>query len=392
METPDPILSPDLPPDAARVASAVIAATLAAADPARAVRAHWPAELDAARSVRLLAFGKASVPMAAAATERLGDRLDTGVVIAPPEWVTRFTHPRIQTFPADHPLPTERNTTAAAALEACARGADPDRPTLVLISGGGSAHLTAPRDGVTLDQIRETTDRLLRAGADINALNAERRRLERLKAGGLLRACASRRVLALVLSDVLGDDLRTIASGPLVPDTPDPARPPAQHTVIANNATARAAAEAAMRHAGLDPVAITQPLTGEASDAGRTLARVALGATRPVVAAGETTVTVGDATGLGGRNLELALAAAAALPADRPWAALALATDGVDGPTDAAGALFTSEMFADPRAAELAAHALRHHDAYHAAEMLGALVKTGPTGTNVNDIAALWWR
>ncbi len=382
-------LQPHLPRHIQPPERDIIASTLAACDAGTAVRNHWPAELNHAPSARLLAFGKAAAHMAAAAIELLAGRLSQAAIICPPEHTHLINHPRANAHPADHPLPTERNIAAADALEASARAADPGEPTLVLISGGGSAHLTAPRPGVTLDRIRDTTDRLLRAGADIRELNHHRRQLERLKAGGLLRACASTRVIALVLSDVLGNDLNTIASGPLIASDRDP---PAEHTVIADNHTAVRAAAEAMRRCNLDPLIPDQPLTGEASISGRHLAELALKSNRPVLAGGETTVTVANATGKGGRNLELALAAARRLPPDRDWTVLALATDGVDGPTDAAGAVLTSKMFQTKANRDLADRALETHDSYHAAERLDALIRTGPTGTNANDIAAIWFR
>lgn len=377
------------PPDRTELPQAIISATRTACDAAAAVRKHWPAELHNAHSARVLAFGKAGAHMAAAAIDLLEGRHSQADVICPPEHTHLINHPNATAHPADHPLPTERNMAAAEALESCARTADPNEPTLVLISGGGSAHLTAPRPGITLEHIRDTTNRLLRAGADIHELNSHRRQLERLKAGGLLHACASKRVIALVLSDVIGNDLNTIASGPLIAGDRDP---PAEHTIIADNQTAVRAAAQAMHDNKLDPLVPQEPLEGEAGIAGERLANLARQSNRPIVAGGETTVTVGNAKGLGGRNLELALAAARSLPIDRDWTLLTLATDGIDGPTDAAGAVLTSEMFQAQPNRELAEHALRTHDTYHAIQHLGGLIRTGPTGTNVNDIAAIWFR
>ncbi len=380
-------IPPGLPEDVRAVASALVGGVLAACDAGAAVGRAWPAELDRAGSVRLLAFGKASVPMAAEAVRRLGSRLEAGVVIAPPEWAGRLRDPRVTVHAADHPLPTDRNVDAARALEACAAGADPGQVTLVLISGGGSAHLTLPREGVTLEKIRETTKRMLRAGASIGELNAVRRDMERLKAGGLRRACRSGRVIGLVLSDVMGDDLGTIASGPLE----DGDAEGTLQVIAANNRTAVDAAAAVLAERGMKALVPGDAMVGEAAEAGRAFAGRMRDADA-VVWGGETTVAVGDASGLGGRNLEVALSAARALPGDRRWAVLTLATDGVDGPTDAAGAVVTSEMLADGRAGSLLDAALGEHDSYHAAALLGALIQTGPTGTNVNDIAVGWWR
>lgn len=416
-----------LPDDVALVAREVIGGVLAACDAGEAVRWHWPDALDDAPRVRVLAFGKASGPMAKAAFRRLGDRVSEAVVLTPPEWAGRVTHPRAKVFAVDHPVPTERNVAAARAVASCALETPADEPVLVLISGGGSAHLTLPRKGITLGDVRMVTDRLLRAGAPIGDLNTVRRAMEQLKGGGLRAVCPSGRVFALVVSDVIGDDLGTIASGPLVQRSggaggagdalgvltawgvdvsgsvraamasarAECERAGASHRIVASGRGALDAAVKAGFGLSLVPDGFDAAVTGEAAVAGRTLAaRLGglAGEANAVFAWGETTVTVGDASGTGGRNLELALAAAAAMAPGGRWGVLTFATDGVDGPTDAAGAVLCSEMFADGRAATLAENALAKHDSYHAVEMLGGLIRTGPTGTNVNDVAVLWRR
>lgn len=435
-----PIIPEGLPASVAHAAAEIVTGVLGAADPHRAVL-NWfhRHELGDFLDIRVLAFGKASVPMARAAIERLDIRLSQAVVLAPPELAPRLAadaRPNLHVFPVDHPVPTKRNTQAARALAESALLAPENECVLVLISGGGSAHLTLPRSGITLDDICAVTAGLLRAGAPITDLNTVRRAMEQLKAGGLATICPARRIIGLVISDVIGDDPATIASGPLVRVDPhderdaaevperwgvpvppavgevmrtrrptDP-RQPAEHHIVLNGPmlleSMPAVLDAVGRfgHRPLHAARTIQPLQGEAADAGRRLAAALLelqpagpsGPLPAVVGWGETTVTVGDASGTGGRNLETALAAALALPDDRPWALLTLATDGVDGPTDAAGAVLCSEMFADPRARTLAANALKQHDSYHAVEMLGGLIRTGPSGTNVNDIAVLWWR
>jgi len=205
-----------LPDDVALVAREVIGAVLSACDAGEAVRRNWPESLEDAPRVRVLAFGKASGPMAKAVFKRLGDRVTEAVVLTPPAWAGRVTHPRARVFAVDHPVPTERNVDAARAVAACALDAPTDEPVLVLISGGGSAHLTLPRKGIRLEDVRAVTDGLLRAGAPIGDLNTVRRAMEQLKGGGLRSVCPSTRMIALVVSDVIGDDLGTIASGPLV--------------------------------------------------------------------------------------------------------------------------------------------------------------------------------
>jgi hydroxypyruvate reductase len=432
-----PVLPDGLPPEVAHTAGEAIVRTLGLCNADAAVDA-WFARNELAEflNLRVLAFGKASVPMARAALRRLEIRLSQAVVIVPPEWAGRLKHKNAIMAPADHPIPTGRNIDAARALASAAHEAREDEGVLVLISGGGSAHLTLPRSGVNLDEIRSVTQALLKAGAPIQDLNTVRRSLEQLKGGGLRAICPAKRVFGLVVSDVIGDDLSTIASGPLVAGEPgDPVgvlakwgveapahvlnvmrtpkvfgvHEPAHHEVLLSGQTlvsqlpAALAAEPMPGAGSIRVGPVVQPVTGEAAKAGADLAARFLAMPRPsdpdapnaLLAWGETTVTVGDAAGTGGRNLELALAAAIALPTDRPWALLTLATDGIDGPTDAAGAILCSEMFQDPRASTLARNALKNHDSYHAVEMLGqggGLIRTGPTGTNLNDIALFWWR
>lgn len=437
--TPRSGIPEGLPLHVAHTAGEAITRTLGLCDADAAVDAWFARnELADFLDLRVLVFGKAAVPMARAALRRVSIRLSQAVVIVPPEWAGRFEGKNAVVMPADHPIPTESNIEAARTLAASAHAAREDECVLVLISGGGSAHLTLPRAGVTLEDLRTITKSLLRAGAPIEDLNTVRRSLEQLKGGGLRAICPARRVIGLVVSDVIGDDLATIASGPLVRGEPgDPigvlkkwgieapphlqtvmrtprafsdSLPPADHATLLSGrmlVERLPAALAADPTPGASPIrvgTVVQPVTGEASVAGANLAARFLTMPRPLspssgqdtpnalLAWGETTVTVGDATGTGGRNLELALAAALALPTDRPWALLTLATDGIDGPTDAAGAILCSEMFADPRAATLARNALANHDSYHAVEMLGGLIHTGPTGTNLNDIALFWWR
>ena len=427
-----PVIPDGLPPDVAHTAGEAITRVLGLCDAGAAVEDWFRRnELADFMRLRVLAFGKASVPMARAAFRRLDIRMSEAVVLAPPQWAGRLSHPDARVFPVDHPIPTERNVEAARALAASAHGSPEEEGVLVLISGGGSAHLTLPRNGVTLDEIRSITRALLRAGAPIGDLNTVRRSLEQLKGGGLRAICPARRVLGLIVSDVIGDDPATIASGPLAPADPgDPLgvlkkwgvkadthveevmaspkptndRPPAVHEVLLSG---RTLAEGLPDALGAEPAPgacpirvgeVVGPLTGEASEAGRDLAArfaampVTPGSPNALLAWGETTVTVGDAVGTGGRGLELALAAAKDLPGDRKWALMTLATDGIDGPTDAAGAVLCSEMFADPRAAKLTSNAIKNHDSYHAVEMLGGLLRTGPTGTNLNDVALLWRR
>jgi glycerate 2-kinase len=426
-------MSPDeLQLRAERLRDDIVRAVLAAADPSEAVaRAPLPGGF---RPVVLLATGKASAPMVEAALERFPASISRGCVTSVPQHEERLrdacrAHPGIEIHPADHPLATERNRVAARTLADAARAAgESDAEVLVLLSGGASAHLTSPAGGLTLEDLRRTTEALLRAGATIGELNTVRKHIETLKGGRLARLLVPARTQVLVLSDVLGDPLDTIGSGPTAPDpttladaravlarypqapippavhrflddagpddetpkTGDPCFRTLTHAIIANNDAARHAAGEACETAGLPVVENRGRVTGEAGDVARELVR-RLDHERPpcaVVFGGETTVTVGNATGLGGRNQELALAAAIELEAIPDALVLTLATDGIDGPTDAAGALVTTKTAAKIRErGSDPAEAMSRHDSHHALDAVGALIRTGPTGTNVNDVA-----
>ncbi|HMN60082.1 MAG TPA: DUF4147 domain-containing protein, partial [Anaerolinea sp.] len=311
---------------------------------------------------------------------------------------------------------------------------------LCLISGGGSALLTCPAEGISLDDMRAVTGLLLGCGANINEMNAVRKHLDLVKGGGLARWAAPARTAALILSDVIGDPLDVIASGPCVPDsssfasawsilerynlidrlpeavrarlqsglrgqvaeTPKPGDPlfeRVQNEVIASNYQAAQAALEQARRDGWQTLLLTTYLQGEARQAGRMLAAVArqaagsaepLGRPACLVLGGETTVTLrGD--GLGGRNQELALGAVAEMDGLADAFLVALATDGGDGPTDAAGAVVTGETLVRARAAGLdPADFLARNDAYHFFQPLADLLLPGPTQTNVNDLAFLF--
>lgn len=442
--------------DAAR---AIAAAVLRAADPGEAVRRAWTAELEQARRVVLLASGKAAAAMAEAAIRRLGRRVIGGVITCPPEHYTRAeTAVRdhgvpVEVMPADHPLPTERNRLAAKAMADAAGWANENDLVLALISGGASAHLTMPAEGISVEELATLTRAVQRAGATIGELNTVRKHAERLKGGGLARLAWPARVRSLVLSDVLGDPLDVIGSGPTaadpstfaealavldrydlrrvspsvtghlvqgargdIPETPKPGDDVLSrtaHTVVASNRGAVEAAAAEARRLGFEVVRVDHGVRGEACEVGRRLgaiiaelaalepggandgeladAMAAEATRRPrcIIAGGETTVTVGDASGVGGRNLELALAAAVGpLAGVADVGLLALATDGVDGPTDAAGALVTGDTLSRmTRAGIDAREALRHHDSLRALHAADAVIRTGPSGTNVNDVA-----
>ncbi len=425
---------------------AILGQALGAADPARLVlrglRLHRGAiEVAGVRHplgrgrVVVVAAGKAAVPMARAAEQALGRRLWGGVAVSTTE---QGPLRRIRLLAAGHPVPDERGLAASREVEALAAGLSREDLLLVLLSGGASALLPAPAAGITLADKALTTRVLMWAGATIHELNAVRKHLSRLKGGGLVRAAHPARVVTLVLSDVVGDDLSTIASGPTVPDpstfadavealrrrrvlaqvpeavrrrleegargaveeTPKPGDPLFRHSAVRIVGSNRLSVESAAREArrrGFRPLVLTTRLEGEAREAARVLVAVlreCVESGRParpplcLLAGGETTVTVrGD--GQGGRNQELAVAAAEALAAfPVPAVVACLATDGIDGASDAAGGVVDDQTTARAASAGLAPASafLAANDSRNYLGPLGDLIVTGPTGTNVMDL------
>ena len=438
--------TPSTLPTNAEVLRSLLDAALAAAHPAPATRdvvAQLPLDPDARRWI--IALGKAAASMGDAAMGALAARglgCDGGLAVVPAGVAPTTALP---TLCGDHPLPGILSFAAAEALGELAELVDAGDEVLVLLSGGTSSLVAAPVPGVRHDDVTTLVGMLLASGADIATVNAVRKRFLRWGAGRLAAALAPARVHVLVVSDVPGDDLATIASGPCMPDprtagelrallervallghlpgtlrdhiegvragsvpeTPKPGEPAfatVSHRVIASNAHAVEGASRAARAHGLVAHAAPEPLAGEASACGVRLAQMLLrirarqrhegaSGTACLVWGGETTVTLGsDLRGRGGRSQELALAAARTLAdageAGRGIALLAAGTDGRDGPTDAAGAIIDADTIAAvARAGIDPADALARHDAYHALDAAGALVRTGPTGTNVMDIA-----
>ncbi len=411
-------------------------AGLAAVEPAAAVRRHVALEGDAlvvdGRRIEiggrlvLLAVGKAASAMARGALAVCGGRVDAGIVITKDGHGGEELPPRLALVEAGHPIPDERGERATRRALELAQGLGRGDVLLTLISGGGSALLEAPRAPATLDALAETTGLLLRAGAPIEDLNAVRRCLSDVKAGGLRRAAAPAEVVTLILSDVLGNDPRVIASGPTIDEEPasgagalavlDRYRlrqrvPPSVSTalaasgkgvaqpaaagggaaiqVIGDNGTALAAVAAAVRGDGLRPVLTWRDAVGEAAGLGEAwveACREAPAAMDVLLGGGEMTVTVrGD--GVGGRTTEFALAAALVLAEDGGWAVGSLATDGEDGPTGVAGAVADPGTAARAAAAGVdPAAALVRNDSLRVFEAAGGIVRPGPTGTNVNDL------
>lgn len=428
----------------------IITEVLAAVEPGKLVRVGLTGlEIG---PCGVLAVGKASAAMAGSAVGGLGGGLRGVMVVGSDSGgvplLARGAPGRVgvgafvgvgagvEWFAADHPIPTERNVAAAERLKEFVRGMPPEELLLVLLSGGASAMLCLPRAPLTLADVAAVTGALLRAGAPIEELNAVRKHCEVLKGGGLAAVrggCGAGRIVTLVLSDVLGDRLEVIGSGPTAPDPTtfadamavlerrgvvgvspavtellrrgaaggepetvkpgDPLWARVENRVIGNNRLAVDAAAAACRAAGYSVVAWREGVEGEAAAAGRQLVAAARrvgaphGGKAAIVWGGETTVTVGDATGLGGRNQELALAAAVEIEGVEGITVLSLATDGRDGPTDAAGGIIDGSTAGAIRASGIEpGEALARHDSHPALAAAEALVLTGPTGTNVNDV------
>jgi glycerate 2-kinase len=423
-------------------------AALAAADPAEAVYkfvsrvgdqilvADHSYPLRQFDRVFLVGAGKAVLPMAEAVSEILGERLSGGVIIAKYHHTDRPMPDQIRIHEAGHPVPDQSAVDATRDLSAMLHGITPRDLIFCLISGGGSALLTLPAQEITLTDLQATTQLLLRAGATIREINTIRKHLDAVKGGGLARLANGAPIITLILSDVIGDDLSVIASGPTVPDpstfatawqiveqfdladqlpatvrarlshgasgeiadTPKPGDPlfdKVQTVIIGSNAQAAQAAEQAARQLEFNTLLLTTQLQGEAREVAKVVAAIAQEIAvynRPVprpaciILGGETTVTL-KGQGLGGRNQEIALAAAIAIEGLPNTLIAALGTDGTDGPTDAAGAMATGETVERARAIGLDAQAyLAGNDAYHFFQPLGDLIVTGPTGTNVNDV------
>lgn len=376
--------------------------------------------------VLVVGGGNAAGAVAAALERVLGGRIDGGLVVTDQPVGTTS----IECVSGSHPRPNAAAVEGTRRVRDLLAGADERTLVLAVVTGGGSALLPAPAAGLSLADLRTTTDELLASGATIAETNAVRKHLSDSKGGRLALAAAPARTVVLALSDVVGDDLGTVASGPFAPDpttyddalgvvrrydlalpaavrerlevgaagerdeTPDAGNPAFERVrshVLADGYTAVRAAMEMADEAGFAPLLLSTRVRGEAREAARTHVAVAeeIRATgnpveppAVVVSGGETTVRLGEAAGTGGPNTEFALSAALELM-DAETVVAAVDTDGVDGNCDAAGASVDAETAADRRAAE---RALDGHDAATYLGEQGALVETGPTGTNVNDL------
>jgi hydroxypyruvate reductase len=414
----------------------ILVAGLAAADPKEAVLRSVRVEGDSiladdarfeAERVFVLSAGKAAGAMARAAEELLGDRIAGGLIVT--KVGNEASSGRLDVVFAAHPEPDERSVEAARQVEELARSLGEGDLLLAFISGGASALLADPAPPIELADLKQLTGALLRSGAHIGEINAVRKHVSVLKGGGLVSLAAPAKTLALVLSDVVGDDISAIASGLTAPDptTLEDARrvlerygiePPesiVEHLEVAEETPkpgdalfegvtnvicggGRHAAEAAARKArelGYEPLILSTTVTGDARAIASVYAAVireVLESGNPapppcaVVSGGEATVTVRGA-GVGGPNQEFALTLAVELEGVEGWAAFGADTDGNDGPTDAAGGIATGATAAEIREGGVdPEEALAANDAYVALEAGGALLVTGPTGTNVNDL------
>ena len=424
-------------------ATRIVLAAISAANPKEGVKRScriagndvavgtWHRRAEDIGRILVVGAGKASAHMATALEQVLGDRITSGIVI------TKYGHgvplSRIRVAEAGHPVPDEQGVEATLELMRHVEGSTPDDVIFVLLSGGASSLLVAPAQGITLADKKTTTAVLLSCGATIQELNCVRKHLSRVKGGQLLRACGSAQVVSLILSDVIGDPLDVIASGPTVPDPttfrdalgivdrlgirgslpprvvshleagargehpetpkPDEGSFSTSHTaLVGTNSIALKGAACEAERRGYRSHILTSSLRGEASEAAKVVCALAegvpaRGGPTALILGGETTVTLSPDAGKGGRNQEFALSAAREIRGRTNITLASVGTDGTDGPTDAAGGLVDGATWERAiRCGFSPDVALQRHDAYPLLRATGDLVMTGPTGTNVMDV------
>lgn len=398
-------------------AQEIIKQALQACLPDQAVRKALTGREFGNGRVYLVAIGKAAWQMASCGARMLGERLEAGVV------VTKHGHsqgeiPRCTIIEGGHPVPDQGSFQGTQAAMELVKDLKEEDTVVFLVSGGGSALFECPL--IPAEELTALTGELLSCGADIVEMNTIRKRLSAVKGGRFAQLCAPARVYAIVLSDILGDPLDMIASGPAYPDQSTcqqalaivekyhlhlspkamellrqetPKALDNVETVVTGSVRELCAAAAeASRGLGYEPVLLTDQLCCQAKEAGSFLASIAKthqDASRSLafLAGGETVVQL-TGHGKGGRNQELALAAAEGIAGLEDTLIFSLGSDGTDGPTDAAGGLVDGGTLDRLTAAGLTVHdVLRRNDAYHALEAVGGLLRTGPTGTNVNDVS-----
>jgi len=395
-------------------------------------------DLSQFENIVVVGAGKASGGMTQAIEEIFGDRLTCGVVIVPRGIASKYVCKKIKLIEADHPVPTEKNIMAAEEVVSIIEKYSRENTLFIcLISGGGSALLTMPRRGLSIEDVQELTKLLLKCGADITEVNTVRKHLSEVKGGLLAKKAYPSRVISLIISDVVGDPVEYIASGPTAPDsstfrdaveilkrynvwdkisdktrsillkgcrgeipeTPKPGDPifaRVSNIIIASNKLSLEAMKEKCLVLGLKPAILTSFLEGEARHVGKVLAsitkEVALHGSlvKPpcaLLAGGETTVTV-KGRGRGGRNQELVLGFALTVSGFRKIAFASIGSDGIDGVTDAAGAICDGNTIERGKLLGLDPYAfLEDNNTYEYFKKLDDLIFTGPTGTNVNDLS-----
>jgi len=426
--------------DHKRLATGLFYASLRAVDPYESVKIytdkiHVTYQNGNYKRLLVIGFGKAACSMAEAIEDHLADLIDNGMVI------TKYGHcpsphklKKIGVYEAGHPVPDENGLRNTEEIIKLLKTSDTNTLIVCLISGGGSALLVSPFEGISLDEKRRITELLLKAGTNINELNTVRKHISRVKGGRLAEIAYPSRVISLILSDVIGDRLDIIASGPtspdnttyqdalrvlvqyklidtsprsvvgvlergikgLLPETPKGGSPifeKANNIIIGSNKKALAGAKTEAEKL-LHVEILSSEITGEARDVGKWLAQKAKeikssrSSNRPLclISGGETTVTV-KGNGIGGRNMELALSFAMEIEGIEGITLLSAGTDGTDGPTDAAGAIVDGQTEVKARATGVSPEEyLRNNDSYNFFKKIDGLFITGPTGTNVMDV------
>lgn len=423
-------------------ASEIFYASLKAVSPYEAVKLHTNKirsvyQDGSFRKLVIIGFGKASCPMAKAIEDDLGDLIHSGII------VTKYDHAKdapkkIKVFEAGHPVPDENGLKGTRQIMQLLDNTDKETLLVCLISGGGSALLVSPYEGLSLEEKQRTTQLLLSSGADIHELNTVRKHISAVKGGRLAERAYPARVISLILSDVIGDNLDVIASGPTAPDssgyqdvlsvmekyhltdkvpsnvlqvihkgldgeiseTPKEGEKfftTVENRIIGSNRIALQAAKSRAESLGFETDILSDSISGEARDVARWLAKKAIeikmlrSQKSPLclISGGETTVTV-KGNGLGGRNMEFALAFAIEIEGVHGISLLSAGTDGTDGPTDAAGAVVDSNSIREAKASGIDPAAyLENNDSYNFFKKTGGLLTTGPTGTNVMDVQLL---
>ena len=402
-------------------ADTIVSRSIAAVLPDEAVRKSLKNYIPGKGRTILVAVGKAAWQMAKAAVDTLGE-VENGIVI------TKYDHvkgeiPGVTCFEAGHPIPDENSFVATKKALEMVSSLGEDDTVIFLLSGGGSALFELPL--IPGEELQDITRQLLASGADIVEMNTVRKRLSGVKGGKFAISCTPAKVLSIVLSDILGDPLDMIASGPAYPDSSTSMQaqeiarkyslklsPEAQRLLEQEtpkhlekvethiNGSVRelcAAAAESAKELGYEPVILTDQLCCEAREAGSFLGSIlrtyaGSGKSRAFIAGGETVVHL-TGRGLGGRNQELALAAAPGIAGLSGAAVFSVGSDGTDGPTDAAGGYTDGDSLSALKAQSISVFdTLQNNDAYHALKAVDGLIITGPTGTNVNDVAVALFR